>query len=228
MSGYVETPTRTFINSAALASDRRVKRSSATALAYAGLMDRALGNLESDAFAITGGIPVAVRLRQAPGTRRGIAAGAFSAGAILYAAANGKLDDIGFLKEGYALSDALADGDVFEYMPCFDDEEHEASVTIAGAGSASTDAAAITHRLTEVSGADGTVGVILPTPTKAGVKVSVYNQHATNGLKIYPHSGGNINDGTTTTGAITIEGKGIATFVALSTTKWASAYVINA
>lgn len=225
-SGIVENNVRTFTNSAALAANRRVKRSSSTALAYAGAMDRALGNLEVDAFAVTGGVPVSVRLRNAVGTRIGIAASALSAGDVVYAAANGKLDDVGFIKEGIALSDASADGDEFEYMPDRSDDEHEDAVSIAAAGSAQGDATAITHRNTTCSAADGTKGVILPTPTKAGVKVLVYNEHASNGLKIYPHSGGDINDGTSNA-AITIEGKTAAEFVALDTTTWACQFTTN-
>ena len=46
-----------------------------------------------------------------------------------------------------------------------------------------------------VTGADGTKGVILPAAI-AGIQVDVYSSVATNGLKIYPASGDDINDGT--------------------------------
>jgi hypothetical protein len=223
MSGYVETPTRTFVNSAALAADRRVKRSSSTALAYAGQMDRGLGTLESDAFAVTGGVPVAVRLRNAEGTRRGIAAGALSAGDVIYAAANGKLDDVGFIKEGIALSDASADGDVIEYMPCFDDDEHENAETLAAAGSSNTDATLVTHRNMISTGGDGSVGHILPAPTKAGVKISIYNS-ASGSVKLYPHAGGNINSATTTSGSITLASHKAAYLTSLDGTTWSAVY----
>lgn len=226
MSGYVETNVRTFLNDAALAADRRVKRVDADTLAYAGAMDRALGSLEVDAFAVTGGVPVPVRLRNAVGTRRGVAASSLSAGDVVYAAANGKLDDVGFIKEGIALTDASGDGAVFEYMPCREDDEHETAVSIAAAGNSQGTATAITHRLTTVSAADGTKGVILPTPTKAGVRVFVYNEHASNGLPVFPHSGGDINDDTQNA-AKTIEGKTWAEFLALDTTTWAAIFTAN-
>lgn len=226
MSGYVENNVRTFLNDAALSADLRVKRTDSDTLALAGAMDRALGTLEAAAFAVTGGVHCAVRLRNAVGSRRGVAASALSAGDVVYAAASGQLDDVGFVKEGIALTDASGAGAVFEWMPDSSDDEHESAVSIAAAGSVTGDATAVTHRLTTVSAADATKGVKLPTPTKAGIRVFVYNEHALNGLKIYPHTGGDINDGATDA-AITTEGKTWAEFLALDTTTWAAVYTAN-
>lgn len=97
-------------------------------------------------------------------------------------------------------------------------------VAVAAAGSQQSDAAALPWNAM-VSGADGTKGVILPAP-QSGLVVEVYNLHASNGLKIYPHSGGDINDGTQNA-AITIEGKTLAKFIALDTTTWAAIYTTN-
>jgi hypothetical protein len=97
--------------------------------------------------------------------------------------------------------------------------------SFAAAGSAITDATALTSHIATVSAADGTKGVKLAAARKGAVKL-VYNEHATAGLKIYPHSGGDINDGTTDA-AITIEGKTLALFVAIDTTTWAAMYTVN-
>lgn len=97
---------------------------------------------------------------------------------------------------------------------------------VVAAGSTQADAAELTANATNtVSGADGTKGVVLPAAV-AGTEVKVYNEHATNGLKVYPASGDDINDGTTDA-AITIEGKTFATFVALDGTTWAATYTAD-
>lgn len=97
--------------------------------------------------------------------------------------------------------------------------------TLAGAGSDLAGAGALEAGINIVSGADGTVGVRLPAPTP-GLFVAVYNLHATNGLKVYPHSGGDINDGTGDA-AVTIEGKTLAEFFAIDATTWAAIYTAN-
>jgi hypothetical protein len=56
--------------------------------------------------------------------------------------------------------------------------------------------------------------------------VLVYNEHATNGLKVYPATGDDINDGTANA-AITMEGKGLAWFIPLDATTWAATFVVN-
>lgn len=97
--------------------------------------------------------------------------------------------------------------------------------TVAAAGSAASDAADLVDIVTYVTAADGTKGVQLPTPV-AGQIMVVYSTVATNGLKVWPHSGGDINDGTQDA-AITIEGKTCALFVAVDTTTWAAIYTVN-
>lgn len=115
--------------------------------------------------------------------------------------------------------------------PCYnDDKDFFAPKTnsIAAAGSAQGDAAAIPTgaSFTLVTGADGTKGVILPVPVMDGQVILVYSTVATNGLKIYPPSGGAINGGTGDA-AITIEGKTLALFAASSAGNWTAIYTAN-
>jgi hypothetical protein len=99
---------------------------------------------------------------------------------------------------------------------------------LAPAGSASTDATAITKMFSVVTGADGTKGVIMPVPSVAAAQYLVYSATATNGLKIYPPAGCSINGGSTDA-AITIEGKTLAMLVALDTTgNYAAIFTANA
>lgn len=99
------------------------------------------------------------------------------------------------------------------------------AATLAAAGSAQGDAAAIVNQITYVSGADGTVGVRLPAAT-AGRVHFIYNLHATNGLKVYPASGDDINDGSADA-AVTIEGKTLMLAVALDTATWGAIFTAN-
>ena len=61
---------------------------------------------------------ILVSLASGAGTLFGIAAGAITAGDTVYGAADGKLSDtqgIGAFAEGYAITDAAADGDIIEW-----------------------------------------------------------------------------------------------------------------
>lgn len=95
--------------------------------------------------------------------------------------------------------------------------------SIAAAGSSQSDATEISSVVSSVSGADGTKGVILPT---RGGHWRIYNEHATNGLKIYPPSGGTINGGSSNA-AITIEGKTIAVIDQVSDSNYGAQYTVN-
>lgn len=100
------------------------------------------------------------------------------------------------------------------------------STSIASAGSTAANSTALTANTRHsVSGADGTKGVTLPAAV-AGMYVDVYNEHATNGLKIWPATGDDVNDGTTDA-AITIEGKTLARLYALDGTTWAAQFTVN-
>ena len=98
-------------------------------------------------------------------------------------------------------------------------------MAVTAAGTVQGDAATLTRGALNYATGDGTVGVILPTGI-AGARVEVYNLHATSGLKVYPHSGGDINDGTQNA-AVTIEGKTLALFHCVDGTTWAAIYTAN-
>lgn len=97
--------------------------------------------------------------------------------------------------------------------------------TIAAAGSDQAGATAIAARITQVTGADSSAGVRLP-GAKPGLEFFVYNTEATAGLKVYPASGDDINDGAADA-AVTIEGKTLAVFVAVDTSTWGAVYTAN-
>lgn len=97
--------------------------------------------------------------------------------------------------------------------------------SVAAAGSVQGDAGSLVVGFNTVTAADGTKGVVLPAAV-AGKRVDVYNSVATNGLKIYPASGGTINGGSADA-AITIEGKTLATLIAVDSTNWAATFVAN-
>lgn len=111
-------------------------------------------------------------------------------------------------------------------MPDYYNQSNPPAVSVAAAGSAQGSAASLTGGvLNTVSGADGTKGVVLPSAA-AGSLVRVYNEHASNGLKIWPASGDDINDGTQDA-SITIEGKTLAIFEAIDATTWAAIFTAN-
>lgn len=97
--------------------------------------------------------------------------------------------------------------------------------TVAAAGSAQTDAAQITTRFTTVTGGDGSVGVIL-SRAQPGDEFFVYNAAATGGVKVYPPTGGDINDGSTNA-AVVIEGKSLGIFVCLDGVTFGGIYTTD-
>jgi hypothetical protein len=98
--------------------------------------------------------------------------------------------------------------------------------TVAAAGSAQGDAAALTDPFTYVTASDGTKGVILPVVAQAGVVMFVYDSVATSGVKVYPGTGCTINGGSANA-SVTMEGKTLAVFVAQSATNWAAIFTAN-
>jgi hypothetical protein len=112
MSQQVDGPFRSFTAGAALGRFLRVKLTSGK-LALAGATDRDLGTIEEAAFA--DGDLRRVRLASSDGTVKMVAAASFSAGAVLYAAANGKVTGaVGGVVVGVALEAATADNDIIE------------------------------------------------------------------------------------------------------------------
>lgn len=117
MSQYVSDPVKTFTAGAALAAFTRVKLSSGK-LAAAGATDKEIGTILIDVFADGDRAPVL--LRNAPGTRKVIAASSATAGAACYTAASGKYDDVqatGAFVAGNYLEAPTADGDIVEMLP---------------------------------------------------------------------------------------------------------------
>lgn len=114
MSGYVETPTRGFAAGAAIAQFLRVKLS-AGVLAACDATDAGIGSLEEAALAANDF--VTVRLWNAQGTRKMVAAGAITQYANVYGAASGKVDDVAnenFV--GIAMTAASGSGSVIEVL----------------------------------------------------------------------------------------------------------------
>lgn len=99
---------------------------------------------------------------------------------------------------------------------------------VAAAGNSQGTATALAYLVNNVTGADGTKGVILPSNpgTTCSRFVVVYNSVATNGLLVYPPSSGTINGGTANA-AVTIEGKTLALFFSTGATNWAAIYTAN-
>jgi hypothetical protein len=111
MSQYVETPTRPDTAAGAIAQHLRVKTTGALVVATA--TDVELGTMET---ASTAAGPATVRLRNANGTAKMVAAGAITAGNTVYAAAGGKIAASGTIVVGQALEAATADNDVIEVL----------------------------------------------------------------------------------------------------------------
>lgn len=101
------------------------------------------------------------------------------------------------------------------------------ATTVAAAGSAIGNATAITARVNLVTGADDTKGVILPSTANPGDEYLIYQTHATQGLKVYPHVNGDINDGSANA-AIVQEGKTLGRYIMLDGTTWMAQFTANA
>jgi hypothetical protein len=119
MSQIVESNCRTFVAGGAIAQHLRVAMSGGKLVAAAITDGPGLeyGTLENPAFADND--VVAVRLRNACGTRKMVAAGPVTLHAKVYTAASGKVSATAaatsYLR-GIALEAAGADGDVFEVL----------------------------------------------------------------------------------------------------------------
>lgn len=149
MTSFVETNTSRFpTGGTAIARYLRVTLSGGN-LAAAGIADEDIGTIEYDVY--TTDTEAAVRLKTATGTRKMVAAAAVTAGAVVYAAASGKVDDVASAQRiGIALGAATADGDIIEVL------------TDYGAGSQ--------YRIV---GGTGTLDGTNPTPVTSGLTTVV-------------------------------------------------------
>jgi hypothetical protein len=95
---------------------------------------------------------------------------------------------------------------------------------VAAAGTTQADAAELTGVVNTATG-DGAVGVKLPAAA-AGTLICVYNLSAAGGLKVYPNTDDDINDGAANS-AVTIEGKTLAVFIAVDATTWSGIFTAN-
>lgn len=152
--------------------------------------------------------------------------GTVAAGQFLRSNANGQgIAVVG--QERYA-AQALEPGVVGDRIRVFihDGMTTKPTVAVAAVGSTQANGAALqANSLNTVSAADGTRAVVLP-PAYAGAFVEVYNEHATNGLRVFPAVGDDINDGTVDA-AITTEGRTLAVFRAIDDTTWTAVFVAN-
>lgn len=95
------------------------------------------------------------------------------------------------------------------------------SATLAALGNSQGTAAPVVTELTAVTGADGTVGVVLPTAAADVVSI-IINTNAVNGLKVYPATGAQIN-ALGANAAYTVTPGQLAVFVGRSATLWYTA-----
>lgn len=92
------------------------------------------------------------------------------------------------------------------------------TASFAAAGNSQATGTALVGQLCPVTAADGTKGVVLPTP-KLGTAVYVLNTVANAVLKVYPASGGQIN-AAGANAAVSLGGGQGAWFIGTSSTQW--------
>jgi hypothetical protein len=146
---------------------RRVKQSGATAV-YADAGERGFGTTQA---AVASGGQAAIRM-DGDGTSKMTAAGTFAAGATLYPADDGKVDDVVIGKPvGKSMEAATAAGDILEVVPVFDDSAATATAQkfiyvspegddSSGNGSFSNPYATITAALAAVTATRKTIMVM--------------------------------------------------------------------
>lgn len=100
--------------------------------------------------------------------------------------------------------------------------------TVAALGTNQGTAAPITYAsgsLVNVTGGDGTVGVILPALASGVAQVFYIYNNSGAVLKIYPASGDNINGGSANA-AVSVAAKVLATFISLNDSTWTAVYTV--
>lgn len=119
MSQQVDTFIKTFTASGAIGANLRVKLNGSLQLTLAGLADKEIGTTEIACF--NQGDKVPVRLRNAPGTRKVVAAGAGAANAPIFTAPNGQVSTTqatgSFVWGQYLLEAPGQAGDTVEALP---------------------------------------------------------------------------------------------------------------
>lgn len=162
---------KTFIANGALSAKTRVKITSASAtdpiqIEVAGAGEQHIGITEFD---VADGDYVAVRLRNFPGTHECVAAGAIAAGAVLYGAASGCIDDA---SSGSAIGVSLkaaASGEIVEFVDFSVLSTTAGTVSVADSGgftSAATVEAALAELFQHVLSAQKTIPVPLGAITR--------------------------------------------------------------
>ena len=115
MSQFVEGPCKSMQANATLGQFLRVAMLSTGKVALAAAGQMGVGTTENPATAADQFI--AVRLNTAEGSRKVVANGAITRGALVYCAASGKVGSSGTVAYGVALEAATADNDIIEVMP---------------------------------------------------------------------------------------------------------------
>jgi hypothetical protein len=94
--------------------------------------------------------------------------------------------------------------------------------TLAGAGTTQADAAAVVTTVARVTGANGTVGVNLPSlaSVSTGQTVKVINSDVTNALKVYSAAVGELISGQAGTTAISLAAKLVLSCTKYDATNW--------
>ncbi len=117
MSQTIEGPRKTYLASAAIGANLRVKISDATTspptVSVAGASDPSTGVTEA---AVLAAGPVSILLANAQGTKKMSASEAITGGNSVYAAAAGQVASTGTVVEGEAQETTTADGDIFEVL----------------------------------------------------------------------------------------------------------------
>lgn len=214
---------KTFTAAAALGAFLRIIDNGSGSMTLAGLNQKATAIVEFPSYAANE--EVTGRLFTAPGTCKMVASGAITANTYVYAAASGKVASTGTIVEGFALQAASGDGSIIEVVPIPDGVVLGNVKTVAAAGSAQGDAAALTGVVNVVTGGNDTTGVILPTAAATSGIVFVLNSGSA-GLKIYPATSDKINNGSANA-AITILENTLAILVATAGDNWAAVFTVN-
>lgn len=174
MPSFVDTNTRTFQADAAIAQYLRVYFTGGQ-ISTAGAANRDIG--VTDKASLAANEYVAVRLRNAAGTCKMTAADAITQGAIVYAAAGGKIDDAGAdggEALGYALEAVTADGDILEVLRCNIDLDSIVETVTAAAPALKT------YGVTIIDSSSNAVDATLGSAPRIGTRKQIYMSNASN------------------------------------------------